>query len=327
MRRRCGASSESAALVTVYSLYGPTECTVDAALLAGSRPRRAPCIGHPVDNTRVYVLDPGLRLVPPGVTGELYIGGAGLARGYLNRPGLTAARFIADPFGPPGTRMYRTGDLVRWTADGQLIFIGRGDDQVKLRGFRVEPGEIEAALAACPQVAQAVVIARQDRPGVKRLVAYLVPAAGTGGTGGDGRLRPAPVREQLAAVLPDYMIPAAFVQLDALPLTANGKIDTRALPVPEMAGTADFRAPATPVEETLCALFAEVLGVGRAGIDDGFFELGGDSIIAIQLVARARARGLVITPREVFRHRTVASLATVARQQDSRPGTHRPRAR
>jgi acyl-coenzyme A synthetase/AMP-(fatty) acid ligase/aryl carrier-like protein len=299
--------------------YGPTETTVFASRhvmrSAAEVPDQVP-IGTPMDRTRVYVLDQMLRLVPPGVTGELYIGGAGVARGYLNRPGLTAARFTADPFGPPGTRMYRTGDLVRWTPDGQLIFTGRGDDQVKLRGFRVEPGEIEAALAACPQVAQAVVIARQDRPGVKRLVAYLVPAAGTGGTGGTAGFDPAPVREQLAAVLPDYMIPAAFVPLDTLPLTTNGKIDTRALPAPRFTAKAAPRAPGSTAEQTLCEVFTQVLGVEQAGIDDGFFELGGDSIIAIQLVARARGRGLAITPREVFQHRTVASLATVARPVD-----------
>ncbi len=293
--------------------YGPTETTVFATRhvmrSAAEVPDVVP-IGRPMDRTRVFVLDAGLRLVPPGVTGELYIGGAGVARGYLNRAGLTAARFVADPFGPAGARVYRTGDLVRWTADGLLVFAGRADDQVKLRGFRVEPGEVEAALAGCPQVAQAVVVAREDRPGVKRLVAYLVPAAGA------ASFDPGPVREQLAAVLPDYMVPAALVPLDALPLTPNGKVDRPALPVPEFTGSAAPRAPRTAAERALCQVFAQVLGVPEPGIDDGFFELGGDSIIAIRLVARARARGLVLTPREVFQHRTITALANVARPLD-----------
>jgi amino acid adenylation domain-containing protein len=306
------------ALVTHWSAgrlmvnaYGPTESTVCATMntrvsvLDGSVP-----IGQPVVNTRVYVLDGGLRLVPAGVTGELYIAGAGLARGYLNRPGLTASRFVADPFGPAGERMYRTGDLVRWTADGALVFAGRADDQVKLRGFRVEPGEVEAVLAACPAVAQAVVIVREDQPGSKRLVAYIVPAAST--TGFD----PAPVRAHLASVLPDFMVPAAFVPLPAIPLTASGKVDRRALPEPELAGAVASREPRTDRERALCELFAQVLGVARAGIDDGFFELGGDSIIAIQLISRAREIGLALTPRDVFEHPTVEGLAAAARDLD-----------
>jgi amino acid adenylation domain-containing protein len=291
----------------VIDLYGPTEVTVyatrhaerDAAAVGPVMP-----IGRPMANTRAYVLDGGLRLVPPGVTGELYISGAGLARGYVNRPGLTAERFVADPFGVAGTRMYRTGDLARWTTDGLLVFAGRSDDQVKIRGFRVEPGEVEAALGSFPGVAQAVVVALEDRPGVRRLVGYVVPAGG----GCDM----AALRGHAAARLPDYMVPAALVEVPAMPLTPNGKLDRRALPAPVFAGGAASRPPRTARERALCELFAGVLGAERVGIDDSFFDLGGDSIISIQLASRARKAGLVITPRDVFTHKTVASLAAAA---------------
>jgi amino acid adenylation domain-containing protein len=299
-------------LQAAYNMYGPAECTIDPLYCRISE-AELPSIGRPSDNIRVYVLDAGLRPVPAGVTGELYIAGAGLARGYLNRAGLTASRFVADPFGPAGSRMYRSGDLVRWTGAGDIVFVGRADDQVKLRGFRVEPGEVEAVLAAHPAVAQAVVVVREDQPGVKRLVGYVVLADAD-------EFDPAPLRAHLASVLPDFMVPAAFVPLPAIPVTANGKVDRRALPAPEFTGSAEYCAPRTPAEQVLCELFAEVLGVERVGVQDGFFELGGDSIIAIQLVARTRTAGLVLTPREVFEHRTVAALAGIARQLDAAAG-------
>ncbi|WP_171163463.1 non-ribosomal peptide synthetase [Streptomyces sp. I05A-00742] len=293
-----------------YNFYGPTECTVDT-VVAETRDSPRPVIGRPIGNTRAYVLDAFLRPVPPGVDGELYLAGNGLARGYLRRPGVTAGRFVADPFGPPGTRMYRTGDVVRWTADGQLDFAGRTDDQVKIRGFRVEPGEVESALAAHPAVDRAVVVVREDRPGVRRLLGYAVPAVGADP-------RPAELRDFLAGTLPGHMVPAAVAVLPELPLTPHGKLDRAALPVPA-AATTGSRPPGTPREKLLCALMADLLGVDEVGAEDNFFELGGDSIVSIQLTGRARAAGLAISPKDVFTAPTVAALAATATAAEDGP--------
>ncbi|SEO75553.1 non-ribosomal peptide synthase domain TIGR01720/amino acid adenylation domain-containing protein [Amycolatopsis saalfeldensis] len=283
-----------------FNLYGPTESTVDA-LVARIGDSERPLVGRPVANTRAYVLDGALRPVATGVTGELYLAGGGLARGYLGRPELTAERFVADPSGPPGARMYRTGDLARWTADGRLDFGGRADDQAKIRGFRVEPAEVEAALDRHPAVARSVVVVREDR--VKQLVAYVVPSS---------EVDAGELRRHAAGTLPDYLVPAAFVVLEALPVLANGKLDRAALPAPDFTELAGGRAPSTDRERALCTMFGDVLGVPGLGVDDDFFALGGDSIVAMQLVSRARTAGLRISPREVFRHRTVAGLAEVA---------------
>ncbi|MEO3764370.1 amino acid adenylation domain-containing protein [Streptomyces sp. B5E4] len=268
--------------LTAHNMYGPTECTVDCvqARLADDG---TPVLGRPVPGARAYVLDAALRPVPPGVTGELYVAGAGLARGYLRRPGETALRFVADPYGPPGTRMYRTGDLARPRRDGRLDFAGRADDQVKIRGHRVEPGEVEAALAAHPAVARAAVTARADHRGDTRLVAYAVPAA--------GEPDPDALRAFVRARLPAHAVPAAVVSLPALPLTPNGKLDRRALPDPGTTGSPGAgRPPRTPYEKVLCELFAEALELPAVGVDDDFFALGGHSLLATRLAARIGER-------------------------------------
>ncbi|WP_369185675.1 amino acid adenylation domain-containing protein [Streptomyces sp. Y1] len=285
-------------------VYGPTESTTFATCHPGWEPAAGTVpIGGPMDNTRVYVLDEALRPVPPGVPGELYVAGDGLARGYLGRPDLTAQRFVADPFQAAGARMYRTGDVVRWNAGGSIEFLDRADGQVKLRGFRIELAEVEGALRAHPGIARAVVTVREDRPGDKRLVGYAVPAEGA-------PLDPAAVREFLAERLPQYMVPATVLALDALPLTANGKLDRRALPAPDFAAAAVGAAPRTPLEESLCAAFAEVLGVARVGVHGNFFELGGHSLMATQLVSLLSAQhGVKVPIRELFDRPTVAAMA------------------
>ncbi|MEV6395101.1 amino acid adenylation domain-containing protein [Streptomyces sp. NPDC051907] len=309
--------------VSGYNTYGPTEYTVDT-LWARMSDSSRPLIGRPLPNTRVHVLDRGLRPVPEGVQGELYVAGVGLARGYLSRPGLTAERFVADPFGPPGGRMYRTGDLVRWTADGRLDFVGRTDDQVKLRGFRIELGEIEAVLRCHPAVGRAAVTVHQDERGTRRIVAYVVPPEGAADTPAP---EPGELRSHMAARLPDYMRPSAFVPLDALPLTGNGKLDRTRLPAPGPAAAGAGRAPRTPREESLCALMAEVLGLERVGVDDDFFELGGHSLLATRLISRVRtALGVELPIRAVFESPTVAALAErSASAKKARPSL-RPRA-
>ncbi|WP_371483465.1 amino acid adenylation domain-containing protein [Kitasatospora sp. NBC_00315] len=287
-----------------YNLYGPTEYTINT-LGGGTSDSVTATVGRPIRNTRAYVLDGSLRPVPVGVSGELYVSGVGLARGYLRRAGLTAERFVADPFGVPGGRMYRTGDVVRWRREGLLDFLGRVDDQVKIRGYRVEPGEVEDAIAAHPGVAQAAVVVREDTPGVKRLAAYLVPVM----TGPESAVPDvAALRNDLAQRLPEYMVPSAFVVLDALPLTVNGKLDRRALPAPESAGTG--RAPRDAREEILCGLFAEVLGLGSVGPEEHFFDLGGHSLLATRLVGRIRTvLAGTLTVRDLFEAPTPAGLA------------------
>ncbi len=298
-----------------HNLYGPTETTIDATTspITGTQP----AIGRPIGNTQAYILDPGLRPCPPGIRGELYIAGAGLARGYLGQPGLTAARFTACPFGPPGQRMYATGDLARWTGDGQLEYLGRADEQVKIRGFRIEPAEIETALLRHPAIAGAAVLAREDN-GRKQLAAYLIP---------DPAASPpsaADLRGHLAAALPDYMIPATFTALDALPLTANGKLDRRALPAPGRDTAAGYVPPRTPAEHAIAAIWAGVLGLDQVGIHDNFFELGGDSILSIQIVSRARRAGHQFTVKDLILHQTIAELAPRATPAAARPAAHQP---
>jgi amino acid adenylation domain-containing protein len=294
------------ALGRLVNMFGPTEATMTTTFRdVTADPAAGPdLVGRPLQNTRVYVLDATLRPVPSGVPGEFYIAGPGLARGYLGQPGLTAERFLACPFGAPGTRMYRTGDLMRWR-DGELEFLGRADDQVKIRGIRVEPGEVEARLLEHPAVGQAAVVAREDRPGDLRLVGYLVPTADFG-----AELDPAELRAYLARLLPDYLVPAALLVLPALPLSPNGKVDRRALPPPEYTGAPGGRAPATSGEERLCELFAEVLGVAPVLADEGFFTLGGHSLLVAQLLARIRdAFGVEVSYRDFFSHPTPAQLA------------------
>lgn len=302
-----------------YNFYGPTECTVDS-VVAEIRPGRTPVIGAAVQNLRTYVLDANLQPVPAGVAGELYLAGAGLARGYHQRAGLTAERFVADPYGEPGTRMYRTGDLVRWNRDAVLEFLGRIDDQVKIRGFRVELGEIEATLGSFRDVSAAAVVVHRPAEGPDRLAAYVVPAPGV-------QLDPTQVRQKVARELPDYMVPAAVVVVPELPLTANGKLDRKRLPEPTSSGAG--RRAGSVVEEQLCDLFAETLGAEEVGPDDDFFALGGHSLLVTRLVSRIRARlGVDVAIRTVFEAPTPAALAARWAEHGSAPQVPlRPRVR
>lgn len=301
--------------VEAFNCYGPTECTVDAsyARISGE----GVTIGGPTPGTRLYVLDRWLRPTAPGVDGELYVSGTGVARGYLGRPGLSADRFVADPYAGAGAgqRMYRTGDVVRWNETGNLEYVGRDDDQVKIRGYRIEPGEIETAAVAHPRVRAAVVVPHTDERAVTRLVAYVVT---------EGALDPRDLRADLGTRLPEYMVPAAVVVLPALPVTANGKIDRKALPAPDFAALTGSGEATTDLEKTLCGAFADVLGLERVGVDDDFFALGGDSIVSIQLVARLRAADVAITARQVFELRTVAAIAAA---HDTTPAAEAERER
>jgi amino acid adenylation domain-containing protein len=298
-----------------YNVYGPTECTVDAALTAIGAGTGGPVIGRALWNATLYVLDREMQPVPVGVPGELFIGGAGLARGYVNRPDLTAERFVPSPFSASGgERLYRTGDAVRWREDGQIEYLDRIDQQVKIRGFRIELGEIESVLALHPDVAQAVVLVREDQPGDRRLVAYVVAEGGT------EPLDLEALRDHLRSALPDYMIPAACVELEQLPRTVNGKVDRRkllAVDVPRGDAAATFVLPTTPIEHLVAEIYADVLGLDEVGIHDNFFNLGGHSLLAMQLVARiGEILEIEVPLRFVFVAPTVAELAALL--EDSR---------
>ncbi len=291
----------------MINAYGPTEATVCATMSAPLEGAVAPPLGRPIANTRLYLLDEALSPVPVGVAGEIYLGGVGLARGYVGRPELTAERFVADPFGPAGGRLYRTGDLGRWRADGVVEFLGRSDGQVKLRGLRIEPGEIEAALLEHAAVAQAAVVVWRER-----LVAYV---AGRG-----AEVAAAALRAHLASRLPAHMLPQGYVWLAALPRTASGKLDRRALPEPVWREAEGFEAPQGAVEELLAALWAELLGRDRVGRHDNFFDLGGHSLLAVQFVHRClQIPGITMALRNLFEYPTVAELARHAAQPADGP--------
>ncbi|GAA2604033.1 non-ribosomal peptide synthetase [Streptomyces axinellae] len=290
----------------VVNEYGPTEAAVGCCVRtvapgAEVGPGAVP-IGRATPGTRLYVLDAGLDRVAPGGTGELYIAGDQLARGYLNQPALTAGKFVADPYGPPGSRMYRTGDVVRERPDGELEFLGRMDDQIKIRGYRVELGEVEAAVIGHPAVRHAVVTVREEPGRGARLVAYAVPETGE-------HIEPHDVLKHVGSSLPDYMVPSAVVLMRALPLTANGKLDAKRLPAPDSTTRTGYTAPGTAAERTLCDLVGELTGVARVGLDDDFFALGGDSVLAARLASRARKEGMHFSLRDILHGRTVRALA------------------
>ncbi|MGI0116123.1 amino acid adenylation domain-containing protein [Zooshikella sp. RANM57] len=295
--------------LTVINGYGPTENTTFTCCfnISPNRTKNQPIpIGCPISNTTAYVFSPEQTLLPIGIPGELYVGGAGLARGYLNRPELTAEKFIAHPFSDdPNARLYRTGDLVRWLPDGNLEFIGRIDHQVKIRGFRIELGEIEAVLAQQPSVQETVVVAREDQLGDKRLVAYIVA---TDDEQTESALR-SELKHTLKQQLPDYMVPSVWVVLDKLPLTPNGKIDRKALPEPDYTPQADYVVPTSMIESQLCEIWQAVLGIARVSTQANFFTVGGDSIKAIQVASRAQRAGLALTTRQLFTYQTIAELA------------------
>ena len=291
-----------------FNLYGPTEDTIWTTCADCTDATTRPAIGRPIANTQVYVLDTQLQPVPCGVAGELYIGGVGLARGYLGRPQMTAERFIAHPFNnKAGERLYRTGDLVRYRADGQLEFLGRIDHQVKLRGFRIDLGEIEAVLAQHPAVAQVVAVMREDTPGRPHLVAYVLAQRGL-------VINTSELRRFMRERVPDYMLPTAWGVLEQWPVTPNGKIDRDALPQVNAQAEASYVAPRTPLERVLAQLWADALGIERVGVHDNFFELGGDSILSIQFMARANQTGLRLATKDVFEHQTIAQLALAVGQ-------------
>ncbi len=307
---------------TFVNEYGPTEAVVGCTVwtlsneegLAELEGRPAAPIGHPIANTQVYVLDSNLRPAPEGVSGEVYIGGAGVARGYVNLPELTRERFIADPFVPSG-RLYKTGDVGRWSAGGVLEYLGRNDSQVKLRGYRIELGEIEQQLAAVEGVASAVVLAREDEPGQKRLVAYVTLGGSNGHSAGESEVSGG-LHAALRSALPEYMVPSAFVLLDELPLTPNGKVDRKALPAPDavQAEAVEYVVPRNAVEAAICEVWREVLRRERVGAEDNFFSLGGDSILSIRVVSLLKGRGLSVEVKDIFQHQTVALLARQTRE-------------
>ncbi|WP_326622668.1 non-ribosomal peptide synthetase [Streptomyces decoyicus] len=303
------AAAHDARRLEAVNLYGPTECTVDAT--ASWIEDSAPHIGRPLPGVRCHVLDAALRPVPFGEEGELYLAGRQLAVGYVNRPALTAMRFVADPFAADGTRMYRTGDLVRRRPDNSLEYRGRSDRQVKLRGYRVELGDIEAALTTHPGVAAAVVTLHRDTAAGEQLAAYYVAATGAAGdTPATGTPAPGTLRAHLAAVLPQFMLPTAYLALDAMPLTVNGKVDLAALPAPEPASATPDSAPEGEAETLIAAVWSEVLGRAHIRADDDFFAMGGHSLIALRVVARLKKQlGVAMSAREVYRHPRLRDLA------------------
>ena len=291
-----------------YNVYGPTECTVDVTVRKIDETIVKPILGRPIANTKIYILDQNLQLLPIGVAGELHIGGAGLARGYLNRPKLTTEKFIDNPFGEG--RLYKTGDLARYLPDGNIEFLGRIDNQVKIRGFRIELGEIEANLTQHPHIKEAIVIASENPQGNKYLTAYVIAK--------NEKLVVTPkieeIRQFLAASLPEYMIPSGFIFLESFPLTTNGKIDRKSLPKSNLEQNRDqeFVAPRNETERILVSIWQDVLGLKKVSINDNFFKIGGDSIINLQVVFRAKEQGIQITPKQIFQHKTIAELALVA---------------